>query len=121
MGVLLMILGLASAGLVADFVIENHLASAPAESFTLFGSTISLSVPALVLSAFVAGALTIVLLKAGMVLARQRGEKRRALRRRVADLEAENAKLRTTESAEPAEPTGDTLPDPWAASSSADR
>jgi hypothetical protein len=83
MGVLLMILGLASAGLVADFVLENHLASAPVESFTILGSSFGVSVPALVLGAFVAGALTLILVKAGMTLAGQRRTRRRDLKRRL--------------------------------------
>ena len=39
MGLLLIVIGLASAGLVAGFVLENHLGSAPVESFALFGSS----------------------------------------------------------------------------------
>jgi hypothetical protein len=123
MGVLLMILGLASAGLVADFVLENHLASAPVESFAIVGSSFRVSVPALVLGAFVAGALTPMLMKAGMTLARQRRTRRRDLKRRLADLERENATLRTKheDGSTPAERTSDTLPDTWAASSHAER
>ena len=124
MGVLLMILGLATAGLIADFVIENHLATAPAESFNLIGTTVDVSVPVLVLAAFVAGALTLILMKAWTTLASQRRTKRRALRRRVTDLEAENAKLRMTKRADgsnPAEPTSDSASSAWATSSQADR
>ena len=123
MGILLMILGLASAGLVADFVLENDLASAPVESFTIFGSSFRASVPALVLGAFVAGALMLMLMKAGMTLARQRRTRRRDIKRRVADLERENATLRTTheDGSHPAERVSDTLPSAWAASSHPER
>ncbi len=122
MGVLLMILGLASAGLVADFVIENHLATAPVESFNLIGTTVSVSVPVLVLAAFVAGALTLMLMRVGMTLAEKRRAKRRALRRRVTDLETENANLRMTkrtDGSKPAEPMSDSVPSTWASSSQA--
>ena len=83
-----------------------------------------MSVPVLVLAAFVAGALTLMLMKAGMTLAEKRRAKRRALRRRVTDLETENAKLRMTKRADgskPAEPTSDPLPSTWASSSQAAR
>lgn len=121
MGILLMILGLASAGLIADFVLENHLTSAPVESFTVLGSSFKFSVPALVLSAFVAGALTLLLVKSGMTLMRQRRTRRRTLKRRLADLERENATLRTKheDTPHPATGTRDTLPETWAASSPA--
>lgn len=95
MGMLLIILGTASVGLLADFVIENHLGSAPMESFALFGSSFKMSIPALVLVAFVAGMLTLMLVKTGMSLVRDRRRRRRGLRRHLADLERENAELRT--------------------------
>jgi len=124
MGILLMILGLASAGLVADLVLENHLTSAHAESFNLIGTTVHVSTPVVILGAFAAGALTVVLLAAGTRLARQRRTKRRALRLRLADLEAENARLRMTEreaGPEPSEPARDTLSDSWAATPASKR
>ena len=121
MGMLLMILGLASAGLVADFVLENHLTSAPLESITILGSSFKVSVPALVLGAFVAGALTLILVKSGMALMRQRRTRRRTLKRRLADLERENATLRTKreDGSQPETGTSDALPETWAASSPA--
>ena len=123
MGVLLMILGVASAGLVADFVLENHLASAPVESFTVLGSSFDVSVPALVPGAFVAGALTLILVKAGMTLAGQRRTRRRDLKRRLAALERENATLRSTHEdvSHPEAQPRDTLPATWASSSSVAR
>ena len=118
MGMLLMILGLASVGLVADFVLENHLTSAPVESFAVLGSSFKVSVPTLVLGAFVAGAVTLILVRSGMALMRQRRTRRRTLKRRLADLERENAKLRTKPEAgsQPETGTSDPLPETWAAS-----
>ncbi|MGH2595825.1 MAG: lipopolysaccharide assembly protein LapA domain-containing protein [Actinomycetota bacterium] len=123
MGILLMILGLASAGFVADFAFENHLTSAPVESFTILGSSFNVSVPALVLGAFVAGALTLILLKSGMTLMRQRRTRRRALKRRLVDLERENATLRTKpeDGSQPEMGASDTLPADWIASPAAKR
>jgi hypothetical protein len=123
MGILLMILGLASAGLVADFVLENHLTSAPVESFTVLGSSFNVSVPALVLGAFVAGALTLILLRSGMTFMGQRRTRRRALKRRLADLERENATLRTKreDGSQPETGTHDTSPADWVASPPAKR
>jgi len=118
MGILLMILGLASAGLVADFVLENHLTSAPVESFTVLGLSFKVSVPALVFGAFVAGALTLILVRSGMTFMRQRRTRRRALKRRLADLERENATLRTKreDGSQPETEAHDTLPADWVAS-----
>ena len=123
MGILLMILGLASVGLVADFVLENHLTSAPVESFTVLGSSFKISVPALVLGAFVAGALTLILVRSGVTFMHQRRTRRRALKRRLVDLERENATLRTKHEggSQPETGTGDTLPVDWIASPAAKR
>jgi hypothetical protein len=94
MGVLLIVLGLASAGLVADFAIENHLTSAQSEPFAFLGGTVHLSVPAIALIAFGLGLVTVLLVGAGAQLGRRRRAHRRDLRRRVVDLESENALLR---------------------------
>jgi lipopolysaccharide assembly LapA-like protein len=108
MGVLLIVLGLACAGMLADFVIENHLASAPTESFALAGGTVHLSAPAVVLIAFGLGVVAILLLVGGSRLGRRRRAVRRDLKRRVDALESENALLRE----EPPDTTGS---DAWVA------
>lgn len=95
MGVLLIVLGLAAAGLVADFLVENHLTSAPAESLTLLGTSFRFSQPELVLSAFIAGALAIVLVLSGARLVKGGWGRRRELKSRLDDLKRENAELRT--------------------------
>ena len=96
MGMLLIVLGVASAGLVADFLVENHLTSAPSESIGLLGTSFKLSQPEVVLAAFVAGMLAIVFLAFGAKLARGRRGRRRALKVRVRNLEQENKELRDT-------------------------
>ena len=123
MGLLLIVIGLASAGLVAGFVLENHLGSAPVESFALFGSSFRASTPALVLIAFIAGAVTLMILKAGMSIERERRRQRRSLRRRLDDLERENAELRAapSEGTPKDAPSSDRLADSWVATSAGKR
>src|SRR5437867_7092642 len=94
MGIVLFVLALASAGVTIDFLIENHLADAQSQSFALFGSTIQLSEPAVVLIGFALGALTIVCLALALG-ARRRRVGRRQLKKRVSKLEQENDELRT--------------------------
>jgi hypothetical protein len=93
MGVLLIVLGLAGAGVVADYLVENHVATAQSEPFTLFGATFNIPRPELVLAAFVIGALAVLFVILGVGLFRGSWGRRRALKRRVADLERENTKL----------------------------
>jgi hypothetical protein len=97
MGVLLILLGLGSAGLLAGFIAENDLISAPTQSFTMFGQNIDLSLSTMLISAFVMGALTVVLLVVGIGLLRGSWGRRRALKHRVADLEQQNTELRSRE------------------------
>ena len=59
MGVLLILLGIALAGVLADFLIENDVATAATQPFALFGTTIELSTPVLVAIAFGLGVLAI--------------------------------------------------------------
>jgi len=94
MGVLLILVGLACAGLLADLEVENHLGSAPVHMVSILGGNAQLSIPQVALLAFATGAAAVVLVGAGIVVARRRRVSRRDLRRRVADLESENAMLR---------------------------
>ena len=59
MGMLLILLGLAAAGLVADFVVENDLTTAPGQAVSILGGSFRLSLPELVLGAAVLGALAV--------------------------------------------------------------
>jgi hypothetical protein len=95
MGVLLVVLGLAGAGVVVDYLVENDLTSAPSEPFTVFGTTLHFSQPQLVLAALVIGALAVLLVILGIGLMRGSWGRRRALKRRIADLEQENTNLLT--------------------------
>ena len=95
MGVLLVVLGLAGAGVVADYLVENNLTSAPSEPFTLFGATFNFSRPEVVLASFVLGVLAILFIVLGLGLLRGSWGRRRALKRRISDLEAENTSLLT--------------------------
>jgi hypothetical protein len=95
MGVLLIVLGLAGAGVVADYVVENNLTTAPGEPFALFGATFTFSRPEVVLAAFVIGALAVLFVILGVGLLRGSWGRRRALKRRIADLQRENTSLLT--------------------------
>src|SRR5438034_2853214 len=91
MGLLLILLGLVSAGVVVDFLIENDLAAASDQTVALFGGSFRLSTPEVVLGAAVLGALSVLLLILGVGFLRGSWGRRRALKRRVAVLEQENA------------------------------
>ena len=93
MGVLLILLGIATAGVLADFLIENDVATAATQSFSLFGTTIELSVPALVAIAFGLGVLAVLLIFAGV--RRSRRARRQLLQQRIEDLQDQNARLAT--------------------------
>jgi hypothetical protein len=97
MGVLLILLGLTSAGLLVGFIAENDLLSAPTQSFTMFGQDLHLSLSTMLIGAFAIGALTVALLVVGIGLLRGSWGRRRALKHRVADLERENTELRSRE------------------------
>ena len=91
MGVLLILLGIAMFGVLADFLIENDVATAATQSFALFGTTIELSAPALVAIAFGLGVLAMLLVFAG--IRRARRGRRRLLQQRIEDLKDQNARL----------------------------
>jgi hypothetical protein len=97
MGVLLILLGLLSAGLLAGFVAENDLLSAPTQAFTMFGQDVNLSTSAVAIMSFALGALTVVLLIVGIGLLRGSWGRRRALKHRIADLEQQNLELQSRE------------------------
>ena len=98
MGVLLILLGIATAGVLADFLIENDVATAATQSFSLFGTTIEVSVPALVAIAFGLGVLTVLLIFAGV--RRSRRARRQLLQQRIEDLQDQNARLATKQNLE---------------------
>jgi hypothetical protein len=93
MGVLLIMLGLAAGGLVADFVVENDLTTASPQVVSLAGGSFRFSLPEVVLGAAVVGALAILLVILGIGLLRGSWGRRRALKRQIADLRQENAEL----------------------------
>jgi uncharacterized integral membrane protein len=95
MGMLLILLGLAAAGLVADFVVENDLTTAPNQTVNLLGGSFNLSLPELVLGAAVLGALAVLLVMLGLGLLRGSWGRRKALKKQIADLRLENTVLRS--------------------------
>jgi hypothetical protein len=97
MGLLLIFLGLLTAGVVADFIAENDLLSAPNQTIVLFGTNITVSGAAVVVGAFLAGALALLLFVIGIGLLRGSWGRRRALKKRIADLEWQNTELRSRE------------------------
>lgn len=93
MGVFLILLGIVLAGVLADFLVENDVATAATQPFTLFGTSIELSVPMLVAIAFGVGVLAVLLLLAGV--RRFRRGRRRLMQQRIEDLRDQNARLAT--------------------------
>jgi hypothetical protein len=95
MGMVLILFGLAAAGLVADFAVENDLTTAPSQAVSLLGGSFRFSLPELVLGGVVLGALAVVLVMLGLGLIRGSWGRRRALKQQIADLRLENTDLRS--------------------------
>ncbi len=93
MAFLLILLGLLLAGAVADFLIENDVATAATQPMTIAGLTVDLSPPVLAAIAFGMGVLAVLLILAGIRRMRRKG--RKTLQDRLARLEEENARLVT--------------------------
>jgi hypothetical protein len=68
MGILVLVLGLLSAGIVVDFLVENGLGGGPDMTFQLFGGSFHMTVPELVLGAAALGAIAISFVALGMAL-----------------------------------------------------
>jgi hypothetical protein len=96
-GVLLILLGCVPIGLVADYLVENDVGSAPAGSFVLLHGSLRFSQPYLVLVGFVLGASSILFITLGLGLIRGSWGRRKNLKRRVEDLQTENTNLRSRE------------------------
>jgi hypothetical protein len=97
MGLLLIFLGLLTAGVLADYVSENHLLNAPNQTVMLFGTNVTVSGVAPLVAAFLAGVLTLLLIVVGIGLLRGSWGRRRNLKRRIAELEWQNTELRSRE------------------------
>jgi membrane protein DedA with SNARE-associated domain len=97
MGLLTIFLGFLVAGVVADYVVENDVLAAPNQSITLLGTTVTASGVAVVVGAFMAGALAAVLIVIGVGFLRGSWGRRRALKKRIAELEWQNTELRARE------------------------
>jgi hypothetical protein len=97
LGFLLIVVGLIPAGVLADYLVENHVAAAPTESFLLFKHSFELSRPELVAAGFVLGMLTLLLLMLGIGVLRGSWGRRRNLKQRVEDLQSENTQLHARE------------------------
>jgi hypothetical protein len=91
MGLLSIVLGLVLMGVVADFIIENDIATAATQSVHIAGTTQQLSAPILVAIAFALGALALGLIMIG-IRSMRRG-RRKTLQQRLRALEDENARL----------------------------
>ena len=94
MGIALILLGLAAAGLVVDFAIENWSDAAKEVTFSLFGGSFTATQVEVAIGAAVLGALAIALCVLGAGLLRGSHGRRRSTRRRISELERENAALR---------------------------
>jgi membrane protein implicated in regulation of membrane protease activity len=94
MGIALILLGLAAAGLVVDFAVENWSATANDVSFSLFGGSFTATQVEVAIAAAVLGAVAIALCVLGAGLLRGSRGRRRTTKRRISELERENAELR---------------------------
>jgi len=94
MGIARILLGLAAAGLVVDFAVENWSAAANDVTFSLFGGSFTATQVEVVIGAAVLGAIAIALCVLGAGLLRGSHGRRRSTRRRISELERENAALR---------------------------
>jgi uncharacterized integral membrane protein len=103
MGIALILLGLLAAGIVVDFAAENWSAGTADLTFELFGGSFTLTQMQVVLGAAVLGAVAVALCIVGAGLLRGSRGRRRNVRRRVDDLERENAALKQGRSSEPDE------------------
>ena len=92
MGLALIVLGVVLAGLVANFLVENMTVVTATEQFTMFGAAFELTAPGMVAIAFVAGAASVILIRAG--IRRVQLARRRLLEQRVETLEYENSHLK---------------------------
>ena len=101
MGIALILLGLLAAGIVVDFAAENWSAGTADLTFELFGSSVTLTQMQVVLGAAVLGAVAVAFCIVGAGLLRGSRGRRRNVRRRVADLERENAALKQRRASEP--------------------
>jgi uncharacterized integral membrane protein len=94
MGIALILLGLVAAGLVVDFAVENWSSAANDVSFSLFGGSFTATQVEVAVAAAVLGAIAIALCVLGAGLLRGSRGRRRTVKRRISDLERENAELR---------------------------
>ncbi len=94
MGIALILLGLAAAGLVVDFAVENWSAGANEVTFSLFGGSFTATQVEVAIAASVLGAVAIALCVLGAGLLRGSRGRRRIAERRISALERENAELR---------------------------
>ena len=94
MGIALILLGLAAAGLVVDFAVENRSVAANDVTFSLFGGSFTATQVEVAIGAAVLGAIAIALCVLGAGLLRGSRGRRRTARRRMSELERENAALR---------------------------
>jgi membrane protein implicated in regulation of membrane protease activity len=93
MALVLILLGLLLAGVLADFLIENDVATAATQPLTMAGTAVDLSTPMVAAIAFGLGMLSVLLIVLG--IRRMRRKRRRNLEARIAQLEDENARLAT--------------------------
>src|SRR4029453_10009396 len=94
MGIALILLGLVAAGLVVDFAVENWSSAANDLAFSLFRGLFTATQVEGAIGAAVLGAVAIALCVLGAGLLRGSRGRRRTTKRRISELERENAELR---------------------------
>jgi len=94
MGIAFILLGALALGVVVDLVVESDLTGG-ATGYSLLGSSLSLSEWQVIVGAALLGAASVGLIVLGVGLLRGSWGRRRSLKRRLAELESENAALRS--------------------------
>lgn len=94
MGIVLILLGLASAAVVADLIVETDFAMETA-GYSLFGGTFEWSERQVVIGAAVMGALAVLFIGTGFRLLRGSWDRSRSRKQRIRGLELENEELRS--------------------------
>jgi uncharacterized protein HemX len=87
MGILVLLLGLAAAGVLADVAVQNDPGLAPKQAVDVFGQTLHLSNRELVVAGAILGAAAVLLVAAGLALLGMRLGRRRDQQAARQDLE----------------------------------
>jgi hypothetical protein len=93
--VVFVLLGCFAVGAIADFLLENDLGGTAARVYSLFGNALELTEAQVVIGAVALTSAAMLLIGVGIGRSWSRSGHPRSLRGRIAELESENASLRS--------------------------